>query len=114
MRSEHQTSLEHFRNDFGRACLEQAIELAVVERAYDHRQLRAHLLDVMKNLQRCSGIGEGYCDGARLCQARRQQCRPARRIAIGDTVVVGCRLVHAFRIRIEGDERDLLGLKKPR
>ena len=42
VRREHEAAFEHLRHDLGRRprC-QQAIELGVVERAHDHRQLRA-------------------------------------------------------------------------
>ena len=43
VRREHQAALEHLGHDFRRAGVEQAVELAVVERAHDHRQLGPQL-----------------------------------------------------------------------
>ena len=52
VRGEHQAALEHFGHDFRGAGVEQPIELAVVERAHDHRKLGTQLVHVMQDLER--------------------------------------------------------------
>ena len=42
----------NFGHDFGRAGLDQAVELAVVDGAHDHRQLGPQLLHVVQDLER--------------------------------------------------------------
>ena len=45
---EHQAALEHLGHHFGRAGLEQPVEVGVVERAHDHRQLGPQLVHVVR------------------------------------------------------------------
>ena len=55
VRREHQAAFEHFRHDLGRAGLQQRIELAVVDRAHDHRQPRA--ASRARGAGSCSAVG---------------------------------------------------------
>jgi hypothetical protein len=111
MRGEHQAAFEHLRDDFGGASLQQAIELRVVERAHDHRQIGALLAHVMQDFQRRGRIGKRYRDRARLVKPRGDQRFAAPCIAVDDVRPIGG-FAHALGIGIECEIRNILGLEQ--
>ncbi len=114
MRREHEAAFEHLRHDLGGACAEQAIELGVVERADDHRQLRPRLMSVVQDLERDLRVGKRDHHRARPGETRREERFLAPRVAVDDAAPFARGFAHALRIRIERDERDVLRFEQPR
>ena len=113
MRGEHQAALQHFGHDLRRAGIEQPVELAVVERAHDHRQFRTQRVHVMQDLERGGRVRERDHHRARLGETGGDERLLAAGVAVHDGRAVAGRLAHALADRIERDERNLLGLEQP-
>ena len=79
VRREHQAAFEHFRHDFRRARRQQPVELVVVERAHDDRQLGPRLMRVMEDLQRHRRVRERDRRARAPSRARRRTARPCAR-----------------------------------
>ena len=114
MRREHQASFEHFGDDFGRARLQQQVELGVVQGANDDRHLGTRFVHVMQNLERRRRIGKGHHDRAGLGETGGHQRLAASRVAIDHAAAVCRCLAHTLRIGIEREKRDLLGFQQAR
>jgi hypothetical protein len=114
MRREHQAALEDLGHDLGRARVEQLVELAVVDRAHDDRELGPARVHLVQDLERERHVGERDDDGARAREPGGAERVAPARVAVDDARAAARGLAHAVRVVVERDERDVLGLEQAR
>ena len=112
MRSQHQTRLESLRHHLRGPCRNQALQIAVIQRAHNDREAGIEFMHMMQNAQRSVRIGKGnhHCAGAR--DAGGNQGFPAGRITEYHLFASRRRFTHPFRIRVKRDIADLFLLEQ--
>jgi len=103
---EHEAAFEHLGHDLGRAGFHQAGEIAVVDRAHDHRQVGAQRLGVMQDLHRRGCVGESDGQRLRLRQAGGNQRLAPDGVAVDDRRAAARRLAHALGIVVQRNVRN--------
>ena len=114
MAREHQRSLDRLGHHLGRAGGAQALEVGVVDRSHDDRNLRRVRMREVQDLQRRLRVVVADDDRCGAREPRGHQALQARRVAEHDALAGGRGLAHAIRVEVERDVGDLLGFEQAR